>query len=153
VVGRFSFALESFGTPRHSSHVAQLFSLGGKTRTMIFRIALLAVLLMCSGCLPLQDDGTPHLAGSVLDAATKHPIVGAKLHYAEFPKHEVYTGVDGHFDFPSISYWWWNVIFVDSDGHTHCSVLTIQAQDYMPTNVQTVSWPPLTNELFYLNHQ
>ena len=27
--GRFSFALERFDSPRHSSHVAQLWSLGG----------------------------------------------------------------------------------------------------------------------------
>jgi hypothetical protein len=120
---------------------------------MILRISFLAFALICSGCLPLQDAGTPHLAGSVLDASTKHPIAGARLHYAEFPKHEVYTGVDGHFDFPSISYWWWNVILVDSDGHTHSSVLTIQAQDYFVTNVQTISRPPRTNEFYYLNHQ
>jgi len=29
VVGRIRFALERFDSPRHRSHVAQLFSLGG----------------------------------------------------------------------------------------------------------------------------
>jgi hypothetical protein len=32
VVGRISFALERFDSPRHCSHVAQLFSLGGIER-------------------------------------------------------------------------------------------------------------------------
>jgi len=34
VVGRIRFALERFGSPRHRSHVAQLFSLGGISRIM-----------------------------------------------------------------------------------------------------------------------
>ena len=34
MVGRIRFALERSGSPRHSSHVAQLFSLGGSERTM-----------------------------------------------------------------------------------------------------------------------
>jgi hypothetical protein len=32
VVGRIRFALERFGSPRHRSHVAQLFSLGSIAR-------------------------------------------------------------------------------------------------------------------------
>ena len=31
MVGRIRFALERFGSPRHRSHVAQLFSLGHKS--------------------------------------------------------------------------------------------------------------------------
>jgi hypothetical protein len=120
---------------------------------MILRISFLAIALTCSGCIPLQETGTPRLTGSVLDASTKHPIAGASLHYAEFPKHEVYTRADGHFDFPSISFWRPNVILVDSDGPPHSSVLTIEASEYFPTNVQTIAWPDHTNEVFYLNHQ
>jgi hypothetical protein len=48
VVGRIRFALERFGLPRHSSHVAQLYSLG------VIRCALsilsLCFLLFATGC-------------------------------------------------------------------------------------------------------
>jgi len=37
VVGRIRFALERFASPRHRSHVAQLFSLGSKASPEIFR--------------------------------------------------------------------------------------------------------------------
>jgi hypothetical protein len=50
VVGRINFALERLDSPRHSSHVAQLFSLGGierfdfmKTSRLIIWPAILVV--------------------------------------------------------------------------------------------------------------
>ena len=121
---------------------------------MIFRIAPLAVLLICSGCIPTLNRGTPHLAGSVADAATTRPIGGARLHYARFPKHEVFAGVDGRFDFPCMNYWDFTILWpIDSDGPPESSVLTIDAPQYISTNVTVVAWPDRTNEVFYLNHQ
>jgi hypothetical protein len=120
---------------------------------MIIRVALLSILLMCSGCLPLQIKGTPHLAGSVIDADTKQPVAGARLHYAEFPKHEAYTGADGRYDFPRIDYWILFPILVDSDGPPHESALTIEAPKYSSTSVLVVASPDRTNQVFYLNHQ
>jgi hypothetical protein len=120
---------------------------------MIFRIAFLSILLICSGCIPFPDNGTPHLSGSVVDSTTKHPIANARLHYAEFPKHDVYTGFDGRYDFPSIRYWKSDFLFVDSDGPPHRSILTVEAPMYFPINVELDAWPDRTNLSFYLNHQ
>jgi hypothetical protein len=126
---------------------------GCLTRTMILRTSLLAVLLACSGCIPTLNQGTPHLAGSVADAATMRPIVGARLHYAKFPKHEVFTGVDGRYDFPGINYWDYMILWpIDSDRPPERPVLTIDAPQYISTNVE-VAWPDRTNSVFYLNHQ
>ena len=47
MVGRIRFALERLGSPRHSSHVAQLFSLGGIRAIMKLR----KILLLAGGCL------------------------------------------------------------------------------------------------------
>ena len=46
MVGRISFALERFASPRHRSHVAQLFSLGVAPRFMKTRYILLGLLVV-----------------------------------------------------------------------------------------------------------
>ena len=51
VVGRFRFALERFGSPRHRSHVAQLWSLGHlRTFPMKRFISLLGLVALGAGC-------------------------------------------------------------------------------------------------------
>ncbi len=57
MVGRSGFAFERFGSPRHSSHAAQLFSLGGYTFMKNTFTILLSGLLLC-GCSQKQAAST-----------------------------------------------------------------------------------------------
>ena len=128
--------------------MAQLFSLDG----MRLRISFLAVMLSCSGCLPVRWHDTPHVTGSVFDAATAQPIAGARLHYIELPKHEVYTGADGQFDFPSISHWSFFVLLPIDRIPPH-SVLSVEASGYSTTNAPFLGWYDHTNKVFHMIHQ
>ena len=119
---------------------------------MIYRIPLFALALICSGCLPMHWHDTPHLSGLVIDAATTQPIAGARLQYYKYPQHEVYTGADGRFDFPSLSHWGF-IVLLPFDRLPPYSVLTVQASGYVATNKPYFAWPDHTNEVFHLSHQ
>lgn len=120
---------------------------------MIFRTTILAAMLLCSGCIPTRWQDTPHLAGSVVDAATTQPIVGAKLQYAHFPQRKAFTGVDGRYDFPGVSHWGVVVIILPFDRFPPFSVLTVEAPGYISTNAAFCAIPNRTNVVFYLSHQ
>jgi len=56
-----------------------------------------------SGCLlPGRVCETPHIAGRVVDAATKWPISGAMLQFERYQEHPVVTSAAGRFDIPEI---------------------------------------------------
>ena len=65
------------------------------------RTLALFVALGLGGCLvPLPVTENPHVAGRVLDAATKRPVVGATLQFERFQERPVVTTDDGRFDIP-----------------------------------------------------
>ena len=71
VVGRIRFALERYGSSRHSSHVPQLFSLGHFARmNRIATILLLSLTVFLTGC------AKPDVKYSDLSPATSATISG-----------------------------------------------------------------------------
>ena len=119
---------------------------------MIIRTSLLAILLVCSGCIPVRWADTPHIAGVVLDGQNQQPIVGARLYYTNFPPHEVYTSTTGQFDFPRISHWGC-IVLLPVDRIPPVANLSIEARGYASTNILLWAWPDRTNAVFYLSHE
>jgi hypothetical protein len=129
--------------------VAQLSTLGGMTRTMIFRTPIFAVVLLCAGCVPMSWQDTPHITGSVVGSETKQPIIGAELKYPDYPKLAAFTGPDGRFDFPASSHWG-VLVLLPIDRHPPFHALTVSAAGYITTNLQVNGWRDYTNAEFYL---
>jgi len=58
---------------------------------------------MLAGCfLPMNIVVSPHVAGRVLEADTRHPIAGATLQFEHFQKSPVTTAANGSFDIPEV---------------------------------------------------
>src|SRR5262250_2613756 len=114
-----------------------------------FYLLLCAAGLLCSGCLPTRFADTPHITGAVVDAGSRSPIVGARLHYAAFPQHEAYTGTRGEYDLPTVSHWGL-LVLLPIDRAPRVAVLTVEATNYVSTNVEVCNRADYTNQTFYL---
>lgn len=76
--------------------------MNGRARTTT---AAVIVAALCAACIPHRLKETPQLSGTVTDARTALPIVGARLHYERFPNRMVASETDGRFAFPAIRRW------------------------------------------------
>ena len=93
-----------------------------------------SLLVAAGGCVlpvPIHVQGTPHVAGTVLDERTKAAVAEAHLHWELIPERVVITSVDGRFDFPAIYRWtcpgsttfWGPTLVVEAPGyHTTNSI-------------------------------
>jgi hypothetical protein len=68
------------------------------------RFLPIAVATLLSGCV-LPIPSTLHVRGSVLDAKTKRPVVGARVTIQDHPKATGMTASDGSFDIPAETHW------------------------------------------------
>jgi hypothetical protein len=72
------------------------------TRHCLQTTSLLVAIALAGCLLPLPIAENPHVAGWVLDAATKRPVVGATLQFERFQERPVVTAASGRFDIPEI---------------------------------------------------
>jgi hypothetical protein len=77
----------------------------GQMTRFIFKMLfpVLGAALICSGCATHKVQLTPHLAGWVIDPATKEPIPNATIYFEGLPDHVMLSADGGYFDFPAIS--------------------------------------------------
>ena len=115
--------------------------------------ALLLVSVALTGCLvPLPITENPHIAGRVLDAATKRPIPGATLQFERFQDQPVVTGPDGRFDIPNLS----RVKLYPlplPDVYAHWPHLFVRASGYEPARVAYSSYKTHRHETILLKRR
>ena len=112
------------------------------------RLIILAVALVCAGCLPTRRQDTLTISGAVVNAATQQPVVGARLHYVQFPEHVVYTGVEGCYAFPAISHFGFVMLLPMNRVH-HVQTITVDAAGYVTTNVPVCGLVNTNNHLVF----
>ena len=101
---------------------------------MRISIVIFGAAALLNGCVPWRVQETPHLSGVVVDANSKSPIVGAKLHFQEFPEHAVVTNQGGQYDLPLIKKWRLMPLApVDRFGHT---TLVVEATGFETATMQ-----------------
>jgi len=115
----------------------------------LVRTAALLPILMCSGCIPYHLQETPTVTGSVMDAATRQPIAGAKLHYEKYPDRVVLTSNDGVFAFPAIRKW--QLVPLGPYDRFDKLHLRVDAVGYRTGEVELPPWGDSILHVFYLD--
>src|SRR5947209_14035877 len=107
---------------------------------------VLVVALAASGCVRVDDYTViPHVAGQLVDADTKQPIIGAALQFERFQKQPVMTNADGRFDIPPFVEKRWVVAIPDF--HARWEHLFVRAAGYQPRQLSCAnfrSYPHVT---------
>jgi hypothetical protein len=85
------------------------------------------------GCVPLPVEQSPSITGTVREAGTLNPVVGAEVRYKDFPSQAVaVTTVDGRFKLARVVRW--QVVVVGTDRQP-VRPLTVSARGYKPAIV------------------
>ena len=119
--------------------------------TRSVRALLLSSVATFSGCFPYPVQETPHVSGTVVDAATQHPVAGAHVYFEHYQEQPAITERDGHFDIASISrVEMMPLAPLDRGGDRY---LIVEAAGYQPRRLKANIWRGPSNEKIVLQRQ
>jgi len=122
-------------------------------RTRVSASAAFLATALFGGCvLPIPAPENPHVAGRVLDAATKRPIAGAILQFERYQDQPVVTTADGRFDIPLVSRVV-PVLMPSADFNAHRAYLLVHARGYEPARVGFMSYKSHVHETILLKRR
>jgi hypothetical protein len=105
-----------------------------------------------SGCIPYPVQETPHVSGTVIDAAMKRAIAGARVSFDKYQQQPALTDSRGRFDIPAIS----KVELMPLapyDRFGEDRYLVIDAPGYKSLRVKANTWKGPLGETFALTRQ
>jgi hypothetical protein len=102
----------------------------GRCRPLLAALISSMHLASLGGCVPLFVRVTPDVAGTVMDAASRQPISGALVYFAEFPEETVITSEGGEFVAPSARQLKVKTLIFDE--FLPSSTLVVEAPGYRP---------------------
>jgi hypothetical protein len=110
-----------------------------------------AVLVALTGCIPHRIQETPHIAGRVVDSATRRPIAGATLQFERFQDQPVVTDADGRFEIPAI--YPIELVYLPPSRRSPVCYLRVNAPRYQSARLKYSGWHKYLNETLALERR
>lgn len=107
---------------------------------MVRAVALIAV-TACAGCFPVSYVSRPGATGTILDAATRHPVSTAEVRVFNRNDRDENEGMAhsdgaGAFQIPPRRAVWWRPIFLPADRVAPQAALTVTAPGYRSMTIE-----------------